>query len=108
MARVPTWTDRMKTCVVVGLGHMPGGRKAPKHSTPRGLPPEQVRREIGTKIAAMDAIIARAEERYGKETRLLDHPILGPLRGREWRKFHWVHGMHHVRQIERQRQVRHA
>jgi hypothetical protein len=51
------------------------------------------------KIAAMDAIIAQAEEKYGKRTRLLDHPILGPLQGREWRKFHWVHGLHHVKQM---------
>jgi hypothetical protein len=103
LARVPTLKDRMKTCVVVGLGHMPEGRKAPKNSTPRGLPRQQVRDEIVGKIAAMNAIIAQAEHKYGRDTRLLDHPILGPLRGREWRKFHWVHGMHHVRQIERLR-----
>ena len=102
-ARIPTWSDRIRSCVVVRLGHMPEGRKAPKNSTPRGLPPEQVRGEIVGKIAAMDAVITQAEEKYGLETRLLDHPILGPLRGREWRKFHWVHGMHHVRQIARLR-----
>jgi len=104
-ARVPTWRDRIRSCVVVRLGHMPKGRKAPKNSTPRGLPPEQVRAEIVGKIAVMDAIITRAEERYGAQTRLLDHPILGPLRGQEWRKFHWVHGMHHLRQIDKLRKT---
>jgi hypothetical protein len=102
-ARVPTWRDRIRSYVVVRLGHMPKGRKAPKNSTPRGLPPEQVRAEIVGKIAAMDAMITRAEARYGAQTRLLDHPILGPLRGRDWRKFHWVHGMHHLRQIDKLR-----
>ena len=101
LARVPSWKDRALTCVVCGLGHMPDGRKAPKSSTPRGFPAAQVRDEIAGKIVAMHAIIAQAEEKYGRKARLLDHPVLGPLRGPEWRKFHWVHGMHHVRQIER-------
>ncbi|MGZ4836286.1 MAG: DUF1569 domain-containing protein [Terriglobales bacterium] len=29
----------------------------------------------------------------------MDHPFLGPLTADEWRKFHWVHGRHHTRQI---------
>jgi hypothetical protein len=99
LARVPTWNDRFRTFVVVGIGHLPEGRTAPKNATPRGLPPEQVLAEVAEKIRAMDAVITQAEEKYGKRTRLLDHPILGPLQGREWRKFHWVHGQHHVKQM---------
>jgi Protein of unknown function (DUF1569) len=103
LARVPTWQDRVRTGVVVGLGHMPEGRNAPTMSRPRGVPPEQVRGEIVEKITAMNAIIAEAEQKYGRKARLLDHPILGPLRAWEWRKLHWVHGMHHLKQIERLR-----
>jgi hypothetical protein len=29
---------------------------------------------------------------------------LGPLTGRQWRKFHWVHGHHHLKQIQGLRQ----
>ncbi|MGZ7099671.1 MAG: DUF1569 domain-containing protein [Candidatus Angelobacter sp.] len=29
----------------------------------------------------------------------MDHPVLGPLTAAEWRKFHLVHGLHHVKQI---------
>jgi len=29
----------------------------------------------------------------------MDHLFLGPLTANEWRKFHWVHGRHHARQI---------
>lgn len=90
---------------MVGLGYLPEGRTAPKNTTPRGLPPEQVLAEVSQKIAAMDAVIARAEEKYGKQTRLLDHPSLGPLRGQQWRKFHWVHGQHHVKQIRNLRKM---
>jgi Protein of unknown function (DUF1569) len=99
LARVPTWKDRVRTFVVVGLGHVPEGRKAPKNTTPRGLSPDEVLAQTAEKIRAMDALIAQAAERYGGQIRLLDHPILGPLRAWEWRKFHWVHGQHHVKQI---------
>jgi hypothetical protein len=103
LARVPAWRDRIRTFVVLGLNHLPEGRKAPKNTMPRGLPVDQVRAEVAAKIAAMDAIITLAEEKYGSQTRLLDHPILGPLRARDWRKFHWVHGSHHLKQIRRLR-----
>ena len=99
LARLVTPQDRWRTWVVVGLGYLPEGRKAPKNTVPGGLPLPRVRTEIAAKIARMDAIIASAEERYGSQTRLLDHPILGPLRGCEWRRFHWVHGQHHLGQI---------
>ncbi len=95
---------RVRTLVVVGLGHMPAGRKAPAASRPRGLPAEEVRSEVGEKIAAMDAIIAQCEARFGRRVRLLDHPILGPLTATQWRKFHLVHGMHHQKQLLRLRE----
>ena len=103
LARVPTLQDRVRTMVVVKLGHMPEGRKAPQNAMPRGLPPERVLAEVVEKIAAMDAIITEAESKFGSELRLLDHPILGPLQAKEWRKFHWVHGRHHLKQMQRLR-----
>jgi hypothetical protein len=49
----------------------------------------------------MDELIAEGERRFGQACPLADHPILGPLTGREWRNFHLAHGKHHVRQIRR-------
>jgi hypothetical protein len=89
--------------VVLGLGYFPRGRKSPLQVEPRGLPVEQVRNEIGAKIAAMDAILSECEARDGARTRLLDHPILGPLTASQWRKFHLLHGRHHAKQIARLR-----
>ncbi len=54
---------------------------------------------IKTQLAAMEKLIAQCEARYGESTRILDHPSLGPLTGKQWRKFHWVHGHHHMKQI---------
>ncbi|HEY3972851.1 MAG TPA: DUF1569 domain-containing protein [Candidatus Sulfotelmatobacter sp.] len=50
-------------------------------------------------------MIARCEKQQGRSRKLLDHPILGPLTGNQWRKFHLVHGLHHVKQIRRLRQA---
>jgi uncharacterized protein DUF1569 len=91
--------DRMRTFVVTGLMHLPEGRKAPERTHPRGLPSDEVMSNIGPQIETMARLITQCEARFGKRARVLDHPILGPLTGRQWRKFHWVHGRHHVKQI---------
>jgi hypothetical protein len=98
---IPTWAQRARTLVVVGFGYLPSGREAPPVARPRGLPQETVLAGIGPKIAQMDEIIARCEEKFGSRRKLLDHPILGPLTAAQWRTFHLVHGLHHVKQIRR-------
>ena len=110
LVTAPTLRHRMRRWVVVGFGHMPEGRKAPPAAQPRGLPAATVRAEILTKIAEMDGIISLCESRLGANKpagqAVLDHPILGPLTARQWRKFHLVHGLHHVKQIRRLRATR--
>ena len=105
LARSPTLNDRMKTFVVTGLMHLPDGRKAPERTHPRGLPADEVLRKIGPQIKTMDELITQCEALFGKRTRVLDHPILGPLTARQWRKFHWVHGCHHIKQIRKLRET---
>jgi hypothetical protein len=92
---------RLLTFMVVGLGRMPSGRKAPAMVLPKGLPAEKVRNEIGAMLETMDAIIAQCETRFGPWVRLLDHPILGPLTATQWRNLHLVHGKHHLKQLFR-------
>ena len=103
LARTRTWKDRARSAAVVGLGYLPEGRKSPKNAEPRGIPCDRVLAEFADKIVAMDAAIAIAEERFGSRVPLVDHPILGPLRAAQWRKFHWVHGRHHLKQLQRLR-----
>ncbi len=102
LARSSKLMDRVRTLLVVGLGYLPEGRKAPPNTVPKGLAAD-VQGEMGKKIAEMDAAIARCEQRLGRGVRLLDHPVLGPLTGPQWRKFHVVHGMHHRKQLLRLR-----
>lgn len=101
LARTPSLTERARAAVVVSFGYMPTGRKAPERSVPRGMPAEEVVRAVGSEIIAMDDLLAKCEARFGRNTRILDHPILGPLTAAQWRKFHWVHGRHHVKQLRK-------
>jgi hypothetical protein len=47
----------------------------------------------------METVIADCNAKFGRGKVIAEHPILGPLTASEWRKFHWVHGRHHARQI---------
>ena len=99
-----TWAQRRRRLIVLGFSYLPPGRESPPFARPRGMAQEKVLAEIEPKIAEMDDMIRRGEEEFGMGKDLLDHPILGPLTGRQWRKFHLVHGLHHVRQIRRLKQ----
>lgn len=103
MATSPTLKQRVRTLAVTGVGYFPGGRKSPEQVAPRGVDAERFAVEICPQIVAMDKAIADCEARYGSG-RLLDHPVLGPLTAKQWRKFHLIHGEHHVKQIQRLRQ----
>ncbi len=98
-----TLKQRVGITLVTALGYLPAGRKAPERATPRGMPADKVMAEIGSQLAVMGKLIAQCEARHGTRTRVLDHPILGPLTARQWCKFHWVHGRHHIKQISRLR-----
>jgi hypothetical protein len=103
LARAVTFKERVATLLVTSLGYFPEGRKAPERTIPRGMAAEDVVKATGEKLAAMDDLITRCETRFGPSTRILDHPVLGPLTARQWRRFHLVHAQHHMKQILRLR-----
>lgn len=106
LATRASWGKRWRSWVVTGVGYMPEGRKAPALAQPKGLPPATVVNEFRAKIGRLDEVIADCEARFGKGTKLIDHPFLGPLTGAQWRKFHLVHGLHHAKQMRRLRAMR--
>jgi hypothetical protein len=99
LATRATLMQRVATLLVVNLGYLPGGRKAPERTTPRGMSPEEVQQAIAPELQRMGSGLDDCEGRFGARTKIMDHPFLGPLTADEWRKFHWVHGRHHARQI---------
>jgi hypothetical protein len=105
LVRKPLPMDRVRAFVVTGLGYLPEGRKAPERARPRGMAAAEIMSAIGPQIEVMDGVIAQCEARFGKGTLVLDHPFLGPLTAGQWRKFHWIHGRHHVKQIRRLREA---
>jgi hypothetical protein len=94
-----TLKQRLGTLIVVNLGYLPGGRKAPERAIPRGMSPEEVQQAIAPELQKMGSGLDDCERRFGAGTKIMDHPFLGPLTADEWRRFHWVHGRHHARQI---------
>jgi hypothetical protein len=100
-ARVPDLGSRFRTFVVVECGYLPPGRNAPKMTLPRGADPATVFADAIRALQEMDDALAAAAAKFGSRVRLMDHPIIGPLSVRQWRRFHWVHTRHHARQIER-------
>lgn len=94
-----TLKDRIATLMVVNLGHIPAGRNAPERAVPRGMPAKEVQEALTSEFKRMVSGFDDCERRFGARTKIMDHPFLGPLTAEQWRKFHWVHGRHHARQI---------
>jgi len=99
LATRATLKDRMATMLVVNLGYIPTGRKAPERAMPQGMPPEEVQQAFVPALEKMAATLDECEQRFGSRAKIMNHPFLGPLTANQWRKFHWVHGRHHARQI---------
>jgi hypothetical protein len=95
-AKIP---ELLKKLLVVKVGVFPSGAKSPAMVTPKGDPgPVALARALAN-LERLDAAIAAAEEMWGSRKPIAMHPILGPLTPGEWRKFHYIHGRHHLAQI---------
>jgi hypothetical protein len=85
--------------LVLDFGYFPSGRNSPDAAKPKGMSAEIILGEICRRIADMDDVIGKCEREFGKRAFVADHPVLGPFTMQQWRKFHWVHGRHHLKQI---------
>ena len=95
----PTLRDRISTFYVAGLGFLFSGRTATKQTTPKDGAGLESLSQFNDALVAMDATLTDAEKRFGTRVKLLDHPVLGPLTAKEWRRFHRTHARHHLKQI---------
>ena len=102
--RKRTFRDRAGGFLVLKMGWIPGGRKAPERIVPRGMSSAEAASAIRGSLAEIDRAISECEQRFGSSRRVLDHAILGPLSAADWRTFHCVHTLHHMKQIRRLRE----
>ena len=97
--RVPLLRQRLGRMMVIDFGYFPRVN-APEITVPRGtIPAHQSVDAITGALRAMDLALTGAEERFGPRALLANHPYFGGLTAPQWRKFHWRHTRHHLKQI---------
>lgn len=101
----PTLKQRIIHLLIFTRGEIPEGRTAPMGVRPKGIDGEEALRRILQYLGAMEEQIDAAEKRWGSSAYIALHPILGPLKADQWRRFHFIHTRHHMRQIKERRQA---
>jgi hypothetical protein len=89
--------------MILTFGALPRGVPALEETMPTpGRFPAMSGRQLSDllrqEIETMDNVLDACRRRFGIE-RVGTHPWLGPLRVDQWRRFHVVHGLHHVPQL---------
>jgi uncharacterized protein DUF1569 len=98
-ARAPRLKERLARILVVDIGYFPRA-DAPEMTRPRGsIPPGQSVTAIRQAITDLDATLTRVAARFGDGVRVANHPYFAGLSVLQWRKFHWRHTVHHMRQV---------
>lgn len=99
----PDFKQRLAILVVCTLGYFPSGRKSPKLVEPTGQDGVNSRDRILENLRRMDQVLSQAERRWGRNVRVAVHPVIGPLTVEQWRRFHMVHTLHHMKQLRERR-----
>jgi hypothetical protein len=89
--------------VIITLGYFPPGRSAPEMVVPQGRAFSDVVAGLYGHLEELDRCLTEAERVFGATPAVLDHPIIGPFSVDDWRRFHWVHTRHHLKQIRARR-----
>jgi hypothetical protein len=89
--------------MILTFGRLPQGVPALDETIPAaGRFPAMDGQQLGDllrrEIEAMDKLFDACRRKFGME-RVAIHPFLGPLRVDQWRRFHVVHGLHHLTQL---------
>lgn len=99
----PSLLQRAAQLSIFSFRYFPPGRPAPLSVTP---PPSEiprsgheVSRQVSVDLAQLEAMLSKAELLFGSR-RAASHMTLGPLSMAQWRRFHLVHGRHHLKQIQ--------
>lgn len=97
--RAPGVTQRLGRVLVVDVGYFPKA-PAPEMTVPSGsIPEERSLAAIREGLTLLDTTLTRAAERFGEDVLVCNHPYFGGLSVRQWRKLHWRHTIHHMKQV---------
>ena len=99
--RAARLSERIARILVVSLGRIPSGRKAPEFVVPHGMPGPVALKHALSGLERMKTALASAEQRWGGKEPVGVHFLLGPMTAEQWRKFHYLHGHHHVLQMRK-------
>lgn len=103
-ARTPRLTEQLIRILVVDIGYFPRA-EAPQTSKPTGsIPPERSVAASLDALRSLDTALAEAAQRFGEDRRIANHPYFSGLTVPQWRKFHWRHTLHHMRQVRERRE----
>ena len=97
--RPVTMKERWFQFVVIGMGRFPSERRSPSFALPEGMPATEALQKTMSGLQRMTTALDAAEQRWGKSQRIGAHVYFGPLTIAQWKKFHYLHGHHHVKQI---------
>jgi len=99
----PNLLQRASQYTLIHLGYFPTGREAPPLVTPPATSHPLSGRELAEASAEhlhrIDDLSAEGEKLFGTDERCASHMVLGPLSINQWRRFHLIHGEHHLKQI---------
>jgi hypothetical protein len=98
----PTLRQKIGQFFIIKLGLFPQGRIAPAAVAPTQpitvQSGEELARRVSAELRKLSEVTARGQHIFG-DRRAVAHIILGPLSMKQWRRFHLIHGLHHVKQI---------
>ena len=106
----PTLQQHIGQYFLTTLGIFPRGRQAPRRvAPPQIITPvsgSELTHYSGEHLTRLDKLFNEAEALFGSG-RCISHMILGPLSIHQWRRFHLIHGRHHLKQIRAIRVAHH-
>ena len=85
--------------LVCDIGYFPRA-ETPEVARPSGsVSPADAPAALRAALEALDGALARAHGRFGDRIPVAAHPYFGGMSVAQWRKFHWRHTEHHMRQV---------
>ncbi len=98
-----TWLQWSLQLMILSFGRLPRGVPALDETMPvagrfAAMDGQQLGDLLRQEIDTMDELFDACRRKFGMD-RVAVHPFLGPLRVDQWRRFHVVHGLHHVTQL---------